>query len=139
MTSTADETAVSTAIAAPNRNWRDDARLVTSPIQIHSRADMASILRAHRIALGMTNHDLDHEAGFHDGYSAKMEHGDKPSGRKGYHFREPDPADPADGGDLRISFNGEIWPETMGLAFVLMPAELARSIGAVPAPKREQT
>lgn len=114
-----------------------DALRVTSPIIVHSRADMASILRAHRMALGRTCLAQDHAAGFHDGYTAKMEHGDKPSGRKGFHFREPVVGDDTDGGDVRLSFNGEIWPESLGLAFVLMPADLAQAIGAVPAPKRE--
>lgn len=106
--------------------------LVTQPVQVHSRADIASLLRAHRTALGWTCEETDARAGFSDRYVTKMEHGDTPTGRKGFHINPPSSALP--GGEIRSSFMADVWLETMGLQLVLMPAELARSIGAVPAP-----
>lgn len=120
----------------PKVRYADQAFAITQPVIVHTRADIASLLRAHRISLGWTCEETDARAGWSDRYVTKLEHGDTPSGKRGYHFREPDPSDPSDGGSVTVSPMGEIWPECYGLAFVLMPVELARSIGAVPAPKR---
>lgn len=115
-----------------------DAYRITQPIIVHSRADMASLLRAHRMSLGLTCEAANERAGFADRYINKLENdGPAGSGRKGFHFRPPLPGDPWDGGDVRVSFAGEIWPETLGLSFVLMPVELAKAVGAVPAPQRQ--
>ena len=108
---------------------------LTVPTIVHSRADIASLLRSHRTALGWTCEETDARAGFSDRYVTKMEHGDAPQGRKGFHIIPPSPAAP--GGDIRASFMADVWLETMGVALVLMPVELANAIGAVPAPKRE--
>lgn len=88
---------------------------------VHSRADIAPILADQRRALGMTCEALDAKAGFSDRYTAKLEHGDKPQGRQGFH----------------ISMMAEVWLEALGLRLVLMPAAMAEAIGAVMAPKRQ--
>jgi predicted transcriptional regulator len=95
------------------------ARLA-SPVIVHSRAEIAEILADRRRALGMTCEALDAHAGFSDRYTAKLEHGDKPQGRQGFH----------------ISAMAEVWLEALGLRLVLVDADTAESIGAVPAPKR---
>lgn len=134
MSTTAETGGEAPVTITPALTWRDDAFAITGPIVVHSRADIASILRSHRIAQGMTCEELDARAGFSDRYVTKMEHGDAPQGRKGFHLREPRSAD--DGGDIRTSFMADVWLETMGLRLVLMPADVAERIGAVPAPKR---
>lgn len=110
---------------------------VTVPTIVHSRADIASLLRAHRTALGWTCEETDARAGFSDRYVTKMEHGDTPTGRKGFHINSPTQAQPA--GEIRSSFMADVWLETMGLQLVLLPVETARAIGAVPAPKRAES
>lgn len=121
-------------IKPPRLRYAEQAYEITGPIIVHSRADIASLLRAHRMARGMTCLAHDHQAGFHDGYTAKLEHGDARSGKRGFHFREPGPDD---GGSVAMSGMAEVWLESLGLQLVLLPAELARSIGAVPAPRKQ--
>ena len=108
-----------------------DAYEIRQPIIVHSRADIASLLRAHRMARGWTCHEHDHRAGFHDGYTAKLEHGDAKQGRQGFRI---DPATDR----LSVSHCAEVWLETLGVRMVLMPADMAEAIGAVPAPARER-
>ena len=117
-------------------------RLV-APVIVHSRADIASILRSHRLASGETCEAFDARAGFSDRYVTKLEHGPRQadgsgqlSGKVGFHFTPPCQAAPY--GDIRSSFMADVWLETAGVALVLMPADLARKIGAVPAPKGVQ-
>jgi len=114
-------------IAATSRG-----HLITTPITVHCRADIASLLRAHRMALGWTCEETDARAGFSDRYVTKLEHGDSPTGKRGFHITGPTATNP--GGDVRASFMASVWLETMGLELVLMPASVARSIGSVPAP-----
>lgn len=116
--------------------YADQGYAITQPVIVHSRADIASLLRAHRISLGKTCEDIDHRAGWSDRYLTKLEHGDTPSGKRGFTFRQPDPDRPDDGGAVTMSPMAEVWPECYGLSFVLMPTEIAKSIGAVPAPVR---
>lgn len=106
---------------------------VTQPIRVHSRADMASILRAHRIAKRLTCEQFDAIAGWSDRYVTKAEH----EVRARITVRPPSLDDADDGGTVDVSFMAEIWFETAGLALVLMPADMAERIGAVDAPKRE--
>lgn len=111
--------------------YADQAYKITAPVIVHSRADIASLLRAHRIASNETCEQFDGRAGWSDRYVTKAEHL--------YRARidVTPPCDAAPDGDIPMSFMAEVWLETAGLALVLLPAELARSIGAVPAPKRE--
>lgn len=113
--------------------YRDQGYEVTHPITVTSRADIASILRAHRIAKGQTCEDFDAIAGWSDRYVTKAEH----SVRARVDIKPPatDDPDASDyGGDVPMSFMAEVWLETAGLALVLMPADLAKAIGSVPAP-----
>lgn len=81
---------------------------------VTNRADMADALAKIRRARGMTCEDLDAHAGFSDRYTAKLEHGDKPSGRKALH----------------ISAMGEVWIEALGYRLALVPVErLALAFG----------
>jgi hypothetical protein len=120
------------AEARPVR-YADQAYRITGPVIVHSRADIASLLRAHRIASNETCEQFDGRAGWSDRYVTKAEHG--------YRARitiDP-PSDASPAGEIALSFMAEVWLETAGIALVLMPAELAQSIGAVPAPKRDCT
>jgi hypothetical protein len=111
--------------------YADQAYRITGPVIVHSRADIASLLRAHRIASNETCEQFDGRAGWSDRYVTKAEHG--------YRARitiDP-PSDASPGGEIALSFMAEVWLETAGIALVLMPAELAQAIGAVPAPKRQ--
>lgn len=112
------------------RDWHADAYEIRSPVLVHSRADIAGLLRGHRMAKGLTCLAHDHRAGFHDGYTAKLEHGDKPSGRQGFHINVRTDR-------LDVSPMADVWLTSLGLALVLMPVDQADAIGAQPAPKRE--
>jgi len=113
--------------------YADQAYRITRPVIVHSRADIASLLRAHRIASNETCEQFDGRAGWSDRYVTKAEHG--------YRARitiDPPAPDRPDG-EISLSFMAEIWLETAGVALVLMPADMAASLGAVPAPKRQST
>lgn len=115
---------------------------ITQPIIVHSRADIASLLRAHRIARKWTCEDLDAIAGFSDRYVTKLENGPdrQRQGKRGFHITPPSSDDASRGeafsGAMSASFTSEVWLETLGLRLVLMPEHLAQSIGAVPAPQK---
>lgn len=119
------------AEAAPKRDWHADAYEIRGPILVHSRADIAGLLRGHRMAKGLTCLAHDHQAGFHDGYTAKLEHGDAPSGRQGFHFNPTTDR-------LDVSPMAEVWLQSLDVALVLMPRWQAEQLGAQPAPKRAQ-
>lgn len=126
-----DPVEVSTATLPPPRvRYADQAYRITQPVIVHSRADIASLLRAHRIASNETCEQFDGRAGWSDRYVTKAEHGY----RARITIEPPTPEHPD--GQIALSFMAEVWLETAGIALVLMPAELAASIGAVPAPKR---
>ena len=111
--------------------YADQAYRITAPVIVHSRADIASLLRAHRIASNETCEQFDGRAGWSDRYVTKAEHG--------YRARitiDPPAPDRPDG-EISLSFMAEIWLETAGVALVLMPADMAASLGAVPAPRRD--
>jgi hypothetical protein len=95
------------------------------PTIVHSRAEIAGILAAQRVAAGMTCEAFDYNAGWSDRYVAKLEQGDKPSGRKGFVI-EP--------GKITVSAMAEVWLEALGLRLVLMTTAQAEALGAVPAP-----
>lgn len=87
------------------------------PIVITSRADMASILAAARKARSETCLAADNRAGFHDGYTAKLEHPDSKSGKRGLH----------------ISAMAEVWLQANGYVLALMTVEQSVALGAVKA------
>lgn len=127
-------------IAPPQVRRPQQPYAITQPIRVTSRADIASMLRAHRIAMGMTCEEFDAVAGWSDRYVTKLENGDKPSCKRGFEIMPPSSDNPSDkrtfSGDITASFMAEVWLETAGLALVLLPEELARAIGAMPAPRR---
>jgi len=115
---------------------------VTQPVIVHSRADIASLLRSHRMAVQMTCEDLDDRAGWSDRYATKLEHGDTKSGKAGFVIAPPttdNPADPTSGfsGRITVSMMGDVWLESLGLCLVLMPVQRATEIGAVMAPRKQ--
>lgn len=101
-----------------------------APIVITNRGDVASVLADLRRAFGETCEAFDARAGFSDRYVAKLEHGDRPQGRKGIRI-EP--------GKISLSHMGEVWLEALGARLVLMPVSLANKIGALPAPSKFNT
>ncbi|MFC5373992.1 helix-turn-helix domain-containing protein [Brevundimonas faecalis] len=127
-------------IAAPQARRPLQPFAITQPIRVTSRADIASLLRAHRIAMDLTCEAFDERAGWSDRYVTKLENGDKPSCKRGFELTPPTSDNPADkrafSGDITASFMAEVWLETAGLALVLLPEDLAKSIGAVPAPRK---
>lgn len=96
-----------------------------TPVIVNSRAEIAGFLAGLRRAAGMTCEAFDYHAGFSDRYTAKLEHGDTPSGRKGF-VVEP--------GKITVSGMAEVWLEALGVRLVLVPLAVADAIGAVPAP-----
>lgn len=127
---TIEATGCEAAESRPVR-YASDAYKITSPVIVHSRADIASLLRAHRIASNETCEQFDGRAGWSDRYVTKAEHE--------YRARitiDP-PTDAKPDGEIALSFMAEVWLETAGIALVLMPADLAAKIGAVPAPRRD--
>jgi hypothetical protein len=127
----------------PPKRYPADAYLVTEPVRVSSRSDIAALLRAHRIAKGMTCEQFDERAGWCDRYTTKLENGPErqSQGKVGFHIIPPKSDDPKDAapfsGAIRASFAADIWLQTAGLALVLMPEDLAVKIGAVeyrPAP-----
>lgn len=119
------------ACATPRVRHSADAYAINHPVIVHSRADIASLMRAHRIASGETCEAFDARAGWSDRYVTKAEH----EVRARITVEAPSERNPD--GMISTSFMAEVWLETAGLRLVLMPAELAATIGAVPAPKRE--
>lgn len=129
-----------TTVQPPKIRFADQALAITRPYVVHSRADIASMMRAHRISMKLSCEQFDAEAGFPDRYVTKLENSrDHTTGgtRQGFIIRPPDPERPDDAGSITASFMAEVWLETAGVRLVLMPAELAEKIGAVPAPKRQ--
>lgn len=84
---------------------------------VASNADMADALAKIRRARGMTCEELDARAGFSDRYTAKLEHADKPSGRKA----------------LRLSAMGEVWLHALGYRLLLVPADQVAAVYGVAA------
>ena len=68
-------------------------------VPITNQADFAAALREQRLAQGLTLADVDHIAGFHDGYTAHLEHPFTRSGKKSF----------------RLTAMGAIWLETLGM------------------------
>lgn len=135
-----EPTSSNTPIGVGRYKWQG-AQAVTQPVVVHSRGDIASLLRSHRMAVQMTCEDLDARAGWSDRYATKLEHGDTKSGKAGFVIAPPttdNPADPTSGfsGRITISMMGDVWLESLGLALVLMPLQAAKDIGAVMAPKK---
>lgn len=101
------------------------------PLLIHSRGEIAEAVQTRRELLGMTCEDVDALAGFSERYTNKLESPEARCGKRGFYI---DPARDR----AACSFMAEVWLQTMGLALVLVSAEQAQALGAVPAPPPRQ-
>jgi hypothetical protein len=72
-------------------------------LTVASQEDFAEALRFRRLGLGLTLADLDHLAGFHDGYAAHLERPFSRSGKRSF----------------QLSRMGFIWLESLGLSLCL--------------------
>lgn len=104
-----------------------------TPMLVHSRGSVADALQARRIQLGLTMEALDHRSGVQSGYSGKLLRPLAPEGRAGVHFRAV--CDRLPSGDVVVSGASEFLTEALGLRLVLVDAETADALGAVPAPR----
>jgi hypothetical protein len=77
------------------------------PVTIRSRDDFVAAMRRRRAELGWTCLELDHRAGFHDGYTSHLEHPERRTGR----------------GSLTLNPMATIWLQTLGLELVLVRRE----------------
>jgi hypothetical protein len=93
-----------------------------APTIVRSRADIATILQGLRYDANLTGEELDDIAGFSDRYTAKMEAGDAPQGRKGFIIAP---------GRISMSAMAEIWLDTLGVSLVLVTTDQAAAMGAV--------
>ena len=110
-------------------------RMSDTPFQptiVTGNLDLASALWGRRDALMLTAEQVDDLAGFQERYTAKLEQGDQPWGRGSLRVTGSTDTHPA--GRVLLSFLGGIWLETLGLRLVVMSAEQAERLGAVPAP-----
>jgi hypothetical protein len=89
---------------------------------VRSRADIAGILQGLRYAAKLTGEEMDDIAGFSDRYTAKLEAGGAPQGRRGFIIQP---------GRISMSPMAEIWLDTLGVSLVLMTTDQAAEIGAV--------
>lgn len=123
----------------PGRASHQGAQAVTQPIIVHSRADIAGLLRSHRMACGMSCEQFDAHAGFTSGYVTKLENGlQRADGAKHEGvFITPSPVSAGATPTIKVNFMGETWISALGLALVLMPAEQAEAIGAVKAEDKD--
>lgn len=72
-------------------------------LTVASQADFAEALRLRRLELGLTLADLDHLAGFHDGYAAHLERPFARSGKRSFN----------------LTRMGAIWLDALGLSLSL--------------------
>jgi hypothetical protein len=97
--------------------------------RVEDRADFGEILGAVRVAGAMTCEDLDARAGFADRYTAKLEASpEAPSKRWGLAI------EPA---GVRLSAMAGVWLQSLGLALLVVDANTANELGALPAPVRQ--
>ncbi len=73
-------------------------------LTVSNQADFAEALRQRRLAQGLTLADLDHIAGFHDGYASHLERPFARTGRKSF----------------KLTPMASIWLETLGLRLALI-------------------
>jgi hypothetical protein len=107
-----------------------------TPLVVNCRGSVSDALQARRKQLGLTLADLDHKAGVADRYSGKLLRGQSPQGRAGVHFADVCTRTPA--GDITLSGAAEFITEALGLRLLVVDAETAERIGAVPAPRHVQ-
>jgi hypothetical protein len=76
-------------------------------LTVASQADFAEALRLRRLAIGLTQMDVDHIAGFHDGYAAHLERPFTRTGRRSF----------------KLSPMGVIWLQTLGLKLAVVESD----------------
>lgn len=80
----------------------------TRPIlTVAGQADFAEALRLRRLAMGLTQMQVDHIAGFHDGYTAHLERPFSRSGRA----------------SLKLNPMAAVWLQVLGLRLCLAPED----------------
>lgn len=72
-------------------------------LTVASQADFAEAMKQRRVAMGLTQMELDHIAGFHDGYSAHLETPFTRTGKKSF----------------KLTPMAGIWLEALGLRLTL--------------------
>jgi len=80
-------------------------------LTVASQADFAEALRQQRLAKGLTLADLDHIAGFHDGYAAHLERPFARTGKKSF----------------KLTPMAGVWLEVLGLRLALVRAPCTSS------------
>ncbi len=95
---------------------------------IEERSDFAPVLGELRVRAGWSTLEFDDRAGFHQGYTGKLEcRSPNPDVKRwGFHIR-------AD--DVQVTNAGQTWLDALGVALVLVDKDTAAAIGAVHAPK----
>ncbi len=95
-----------------------ESKLIGSPVvtlrpilTVASQADFAEALRLRRLEMGLTQMQLDHAAGFHDGYTAHLERPFTRTGKKSF----------------KLTPMAGVWLEALGLRLVLMPRDCTSS------------
>lgn len=74
-------------------------------LTVANQADFAEALRMRRLEMGLTLADLDHIAGFHDGYAAHLEHPFTRSGKRSFN----------------LTAMGRVWLEALDLQLIARP------------------
>lgn len=72
-------------------------------LSVATQEDFAEALHQHRLQLGLTLADLDHVAGFHDGYAAHLERPFSRSGRRSFN----------------LTRMGQVWLGALGLSLFI--------------------
>jgi hypothetical protein len=87
-------------------------------LTVASQADFAEALRQRRLSLGLTLADLDHIAGFHDGYASHLERPFARTGKKSF----------------KLTPMASIWLEALGVRLALITTPCTSSaLGKTPA------
>lgn len=85
-------------------------------LTVASQADFAEAMKQRRLAMGLTQMELDHIAGFHDGYSSHLEAPFARSGKKSF----------------KLTPMATIWLAALGLRLALIPASCRSSAVSAP-------
>lgn len=76
-------------------------------LTVAGQADFAEAMRLRRLSMGLTQMEVDHIAGFHDGYTAHLERPFARTGRR----------------SLKLNPMAEIWLQVLGLRLAVAPAD----------------
>lgn len=76
-------------------------------LTVAGQADFAEALRLRRLAMGLTQMQVDHIAGFHDGYTAHLERPFARTGRRSF----------------KLNPMAAVWLDALDLRLVIAPSE----------------